>query len=69
MEDYAEVAGDGFGYGVEVEFAAQFLLHGAYGLGRNAAGDDEIEEAEVCVYVQGEAVGGDRAGDVDADGG
>ena len=28
----AEVAGDGFGYGVEVEFPASFFLHGGYGL-------------------------------------
>ena len=49
--------------------AAEFLLHRGDRLGRDAAGDDEVEVAEVGVDVEGEAVGGDEAGDVDADGG
>ena len=69
LEDYAEVAGDGFGDGVEVEFSAEFFLHRGHRLGRDAAGDDQVEVAEIGVHVEGEAVRGDEAGDVDADGG
>ena len=69
LEDYAKVAGDGLGYEVEVLFAAQFFLHGGYGPGRDAAGDNQIEVAEIRVYVQSEAMRSHEAGDVDADGG
>src|SRR5579862_6113046 len=47
LEHDAEVAGDGFGNGVQIEFAAELLLHRSHGLRRNAAGDDQIEVAEV----------------------
>ncbi len=65
----AEVAGDGFGDCVQIEWLAEFLLHRGDRLRRDAAGDDQIEVAEVGVYVEGEAVRGDEAGDVDSDGG
>src|ERR1035441_2655515 len=65
-EHRAEVAGDGYGDGVQVERPAEFLLHRRDRLRGDAAGDDQIEEAEVGVYVEGEAVGCDEAGDVDA---
>ena len=68
-KDDAEVAGDGFGDGVQVEWLAEFLLHRGDWLRRDAAGNDQVEVAEVGVHVEGEAVGGDEAGDVDADGG
>ena len=48
---------------------AELLLHRSHRLRGDAAGDDQVEVAEVGVYVEGEAVGGDEAGDVDADGG
>jgi len=69
LEDCAEVAGDGFGDGVEIERAAEFPLHRGDGVRSDAAGDDEVEVAEVGVDVEGETVGGDEAGDVNADGG
>ena len=65
----AEVARDGFGDCVQIERLAEFLLHRRDRLRRDAAGDDQVEVAEVGVYVEGEAVRGDEAGDVDADGG
>ena len=48
---------------------AEFLLHGRDWLCGDAAGDDQVEVAEVGVHVEREAVGRDEAGDVDADGG
>ena len=51
LEHDSEVAGDGFGYGIQVECAAEFLLHRGYGLACDAAGDDEVEVAEVGVDV------------------
>ena len=68
-EDHAEVAGDGFGDGVQVKLLAEFLLHRGYRLGGDAAGDDQVEIAEIGIHVEGEAVRSDEAGDVDADGG
>src|SRR5271165_5946396 len=68
-EYFSEIAGDGFGYGVQVEGFVQLLLHRRNWLCGDAAGDDQIEIAQVCVYVEGESVGGDEVGDVDADGG
>ena len=49
--------------------SAEFLLHRGDRLRRDAAGDDQVEVAEIGVHVEGEAVRGDEAGDVDADGG
>ena len=69
LEDYAEIARDGFADSVQVERFAEFLPHRSHGLGRDAAGDDQVEIAEIGVYVECEAVGGDEAGDMDADGG
>src|SRR4029077_20253712 len=65
----SEVPRDRFGDGVQVERRAEFLLHRGDRLGRDAAGDDQVEVAEVGVYVYREAVRGDEARDVDADGG
>lgn len=69
VEDMAEVAGDGFGDTVEALRSAKFLLHRGYGPGCDSARNDEIEVAEVDVDVEREAVGSDRAGDVNADSG
>src|SRR5581483_2758577 len=44
-------------------------LDGRDGLVGDAARDDELEEVEIGGDVEGETVGGDSAGDVDADGG
>ena len=66
-EDDAKIARDRFSNRVEVEFAAELLLHGSNGLGGYAAGNDQVEEAEVGVHIEGEAVRGHEAGDVDAD--
>ena len=38
---------------------AEFLLHRGDRLCRDAAGDDQVEEAEISVYVEGEAVRSD----------
>ena len=51
------------------EFFIQFLCHRSYRLGGDAAGDDQVKVVEVGVYVEGETMRGDGAGDVDADGG
>src|SRR5208282_174351 len=40
---FAEVAGNGFGYGVQVQRLAEFLLHRSHGLCGDAAGDDQVE--------------------------
>ena len=48
---------------------AQFFRHGGHGLGGNSAGNDQVEVVEIGVHIEGEAVRGDGAGDVDADGG
>ena len=48
---------------------AKFPLDGSHWLGGQAAGDDEIEETEVSVHVEGKAVGRDGAGNMNADGG
>src|ERR1022692_167141 len=55
----ADVARDGFGNCVQVEWLAEFLLHRSHRLRCDAAGDDQVEEAEVGVHVEGEAVRGD----------
>ena len=68
-EDVAEIAGDGFGDAVEWNGLAEFLPHGRNRFGGEAAGDDELEVRQIDVDVEGEAVRGDGAGDVDADGG
>ena len=68
LEDHSKVAGERFGHLVQVELAAKFALHRSHRFRRDAAGDDQIEEAEVGVYVEGEAVRGDEAGDVHANG-
>ena len=67
-KNYAEVAGDGFGHGIQVQLPVEFLLHRRDRFRRDAAGDDEVEEAEAGVHVEGEAVRGDEARDMDADG-
>ena len=46
----------------------EFFEGGGFAVG-DAAGNDEVEIAEVCGDVEGEAVGGDPAADVDTDGG
>jgi hypothetical protein len=69
LKHNAKVARDGFGHGVEIEFAPEFALHRGHRLRGDPAGDDQVEVAEVGVYVEGEAVRGDEAGDVHADGG
>ena len=69
LEYKTEVAGDGFRDGFEIEFATEFTLHRGDRLCRNAAGDDQVEVTEVGVDVEREAVRGNEAGDVDADGG
>src|SRR5260221_9165330 len=51
--------------GVAVE---EFIEGGSFAVG-DAAGNDEVEIAEVGGDVEGETVGGDPAADVDADGG
>ena len=48
---------------------AEFCCIEVTGFVRDAAGDDQVEVAEVGVHVEGEAMGSDEAGDVDADGG
>src|SRR5215467_9093351 len=67
LENCAEIAGDGFGDGVEVNVAVQFPLHRRDWLAADATWDDQVEAAEVGIHVQGKAVGCDEAGDVDAD--
>src|SRR5207248_9225227 len=47
LKDSAEVAGDGFGDGVEVEFLAELLLHGGDQPRGDAAGDAQVEVAEI----------------------
>lgn len=69
LEDDAEVASYRFGDGVEIEGLVELLLHRGDWFCGDAAGDDQVEVAEVGIYVEGEAMGGDEAGDVDADGG
>ena len=68
LENRAEVAADGFGYGGEVERLAEFSLHRGDRFRGDSTGDDEVEVAEVGVDVEGEAVRRDEARDVDADG-
>lgn len=64
----AEGAGDRFGDRIQVECLAEFLLHGGDRFRCDTAGDDQVEVAEVCIYVQRETVGRDEVRDVDADG-
>ena len=40
LEDDAEIARDGFGHSVEIEFATEFFLHRGDGLRGDATGDD-----------------------------
>jgi len=79
IEDEAELAGclvgygfqtgQGFGCGGLWGFAGEdFVFQAGDGTVGDAAGIDEFEVAEVGGYVEGEAVGGDPAGDVNADG-
>ena len=71
MKDAAEVGGNAvgglrqWGWGV----LRRFEFEGRYGAVGDAAGDDVVEVAEIGGDVEGEAVGGDGLGDVDADGG
>src|ERR1700685_1857714 len=58
-EHCADVARDGFSHRVQVEWLAECLLHRSDWLGRDAAGDDQVEEAEVGVDVEGETVRSD----------
>jgi len=67
-KDRAEVAGDGFRYGIQLEWLAEFLLHRRHGLRRYAAGDDQVEVTEIGIYVEGKTVGSHETGDVYADG-
>src|SRR5882757_3714807 len=56
-------------YFVEGDVAVEkFFKGGGFAVG-DAAGNDQVEVAEVGGDVEGEAVGGDPAADVDADGG
>src|SRR6267142_4342773 len=56
-------------YFVEGDVAVEkFFERGGFAVG-DAAGNDQVEVAEVGGDVEGEAVGGDPAADVDADGG
>ena len=48
---------------------AELLLHRRNRFCGDAAGDDQVEEAQIGIDVEGETVGRDEAGDVDADGG
>jgi hypothetical protein len=70
-EDVTELAGSLMGdvleRGQRHSFGA-FEVEAGDGLVSDAAGVDELEVAEVGGDVEGEAVGGDSAGDVDADG-
>ena len=68
LKDHSEIAGDGFGDGIQLEFSAQLFVHRRYRLRFDAAGNDQVEVAEIRVHVEGEAVRSDGAGDVDADG-
>ena len=74
MEDGAEVAGDAVagqlhgGLRGGVFEGGVFEFERGVGAVGDAAGDDPVEVAEVCGDVEGEAVRGDAAGDVDADG-
>ncbi len=73
LEDAPEVGGDEVGELVEGGQGAgvvfQLVSDGSDGLVGDAAGDDELEVLEIGRKVEGEAVAGYGAGDVDADGG
>src|ERR1700691_6140603 len=58
-EHCTDVPGDRLGDCVQVERSTEFLLHRGDRLGCDAAGDDQVEETEVGIYVEGEAVRGD----------
>ena len=70
-EDMSELAGglvcDAFERGKGYAFG-DFEVKAGYWLVSDAAGIDELEVTQVGGDVEGEAVGGDSAGDVDADG-
>jgi hypothetical protein len=70
-EDLAELACDVVGdllKGGDGDAFEDFEVEAGYGLICDAAGINELEVAQVCGDVEGEAVGGDSAGDMDADG-
>jgi hypothetical protein len=69
VEDVSEVARDGFSYPVEADGGSGFLLEGRDRLRDQAAGNDEVEKAEVGIDVECEAVGGHCARDMDTDSG
>lgn len=70
-EDVTELAGGLVGDFLERRQShafGHFALETGHGLVGDAAGVDELEVAEIGGDVEGESVGGDSAGDVNADG-
>jgi hypothetical protein len=68
-EKFGEVMNQARFYFVERYIAVEELFEGGGLSVGDAAGNDEVEVAEVCGDIEGETVGGDPAADVDADGG
>ena len=69
LEDFGEVVREVGAGCVEGNGAAEGAFEGGGAFALDAAGDDEVEEAEVGGDVEGEAVGGNPAAEVNAEGG
>src|ERR1035438_8138253 len=65
----AEVSRHRLSYFVQVDIPSQFFLHRGHRPGRNSAGHDQVEVAEIRIHIQSETMRSNRARNVHADGG